>query len=131
MNPSLCRLVWSESDGLPGVIIDRYGDHLVLQTLTLAMDQRKALIIEALTKLSGDVTIIERNDAAVRRQRVLALTEILVRLSGLTSVRARDVSQLLWDEVAEIELGWRWHDIGPDGALCEAQRLLAANSGVA
>jgi len=29
------RLVWSESDGLPGVIIDRYGDHFVLQTLTL------------------------------------------------------------------------------------------------
>ena len=30
------RLVWSESDGLPGVIVDRYGDCLVLQTLTLA-----------------------------------------------------------------------------------------------
>ena len=37
----LCRLVWSESDGLPGVIVDRYGDHVVLQTLTLAMDMRK------------------------------------------------------------------------------------------
>ncbi len=34
----LCRLVWSESDGLPGVIIDRYAEHLVLQTLTLGMD---------------------------------------------------------------------------------------------
>src|SRR6195256_3236718 len=33
----LCRLVWSESDGLPGVIVDRYGDTAVLQTLTLAM----------------------------------------------------------------------------------------------
>ena len=37
-----CRLVWSESDGLPGVIVDRYGDHLVLQTLTLAMDHAEA-----------------------------------------------------------------------------------------
>src|ERR1044071_4001167 len=44
----LCRLVWSESDGLPGVIVDRYGDHVVLQTLTLAMDMRKDLIVEAL-----------------------------------------------------------------------------------
>ena len=44
----LCRLVWSESDGLPGVIVDRYGDHAVLQTLTLAMDLRKGLIVEAL-----------------------------------------------------------------------------------
>ena len=32
IDPRLCRLVWSESDGLPGVIVDRYGDHLVLQT---------------------------------------------------------------------------------------------------
>ncbi|MGZ5020932.1 MAG: rRNA large subunit methyltransferase I, partial [Chthoniobacterales bacterium] len=61
----LCRMVWSESDGLPGVIVDRYGDDLVLQTLTLAMDQRKEMILEA---LKGDArSIIERNDAPVRR----------------------------------------------------------------
>lgn len=67
-----CRLVWSESDGLPGLIIDRYGDAFVLQTLTLAMDQRQALIVEALKKeaaeLAGpDFAIVERNDAPVRR----------------------------------------------------------------
>ncbi|MEN3370310.1 MAG: rRNA (cytosine1962-C5)-methyltransferase [Verrucomicrobiota bacterium] len=66
----LCRLVWSESDGLPGVIVDRYGDHAVLQTLTLAMDMRKGLIVEAL-KSAGESPamrpIIERNDAPVRR----------------------------------------------------------------
>jgi 23S rRNA (cytosine1962-C5)-methyltransferase len=66
----LCRLVWSESDGLPGVIVDRYGDHAVLQTLTLAMDLRKTLIVEALkTAVEPSVlqSIIERNDAPVRR----------------------------------------------------------------
>src|SRR2546428_86533 len=47
VDPNLRRVVWSESDGLPGVIIDRYGDHLVLQTLTLAMDMRKDLLVEA------------------------------------------------------------------------------------
>ncbi len=46
VNPNLCRVVWSESDGLPGVVIDRYGPHFVLQTLTLAMDQRKALLAQ-------------------------------------------------------------------------------------
>jgi 23S rRNA (cytosine1962-C5)-methyltransferase len=45
VDPKLCRVVWSESDGLPGVILDRYGDYLVLQTLTLGMDTRKDLII--------------------------------------------------------------------------------------
>src|SRR6476660_8856918 len=53
LNPRLCRLVWSESDGLPGVIIDRYGDRLVLQTLALAMDLRKAVIVEALKTAGG------------------------------------------------------------------------------
>ena len=59
----LCRMVWSESDGLPGVIVDRYGDHLVLQTLTLAMHQRKEIIIEALLNLLKPKTIILRNDS--------------------------------------------------------------------
>src|ERR1043166_1740497 len=70
VDPRLCRVVWSESDGLPGVIVDRYGDHAVLQTLTLAMDTRKALIVEALRTASGEPalqSIIERNDAPVRR----------------------------------------------------------------
>jgi 23S rRNA (cytosine1962-C5)-methyltransferase len=67
IDPRLCRLVWSESDGLPGVIVDRYGDHLVLQTLTLAMDQRRELIVRALENVFGAITIVERNDAPVRR----------------------------------------------------------------
>lgn len=67
VNPQLGRLVWSESDGLPGVIIDRYGDCLVLQTLTLAMDLRKNLIVNALRELCAPKAIIERNDAPIRR----------------------------------------------------------------
>ena len=60
------RAVGSESDGLPGVIVDRYGDHAVLQTLTLAMDLRKTLIVEALRTTGGAPalqSIIEHNDA--------------------------------------------------------------------
>jgi len=66
VNPRLCRVVWSESDGLPGVIVDRYEDNLVLQTLTLGMDMKKTLIVEALNSL-GPASIVERNDAVVRR----------------------------------------------------------------
>jgi 23S rRNA (cytosine1962-C5)-methyltransferase len=73
VDPRLGRLVWSESDGLPGVILDRYGDHLVLQTLTLAMDQRKALLTEALQKLLAPKSIIERNDAPIRKAEGLEL----------------------------------------------------------
>lgn len=60
------RLVWSESDGLPGVIVDRYGDCLVLQTLTLAMDQRRELIAATLREVLSPAAIIERNDAPIR-----------------------------------------------------------------
>ncbi len=63
----LCRMIWSESDGLPGVVVDRYGDLLVLQTLTLAMDQRKAMIVDALVEVARPKFIAERNDAPIRR----------------------------------------------------------------
>src|SRR5260370_31730974 len=67
IDPKLCRIVGSESDGVQGVIVDRYGDHFVLQALTLAMDMRKDLIANAIVDLFGTVRIIERNDAPVRR----------------------------------------------------------------
>jgi Predicted SAM-dependent methyltransferases len=62
----LRRVVWSESDGLPGVIADQYGDTIVLQTLTLAMDRRKAMIAGVLMETLGAAGVIERNDAPVR-----------------------------------------------------------------
>lgn len=67
IDPSLCRLVWSESDGLPGLVVDRYGDHLVMQTLTLAMEQRSDLIIQALREIVQPISIVERNEGAVRK----------------------------------------------------------------
>jgi len=74
VDPKLCRVVWSESDGLPGVIVDRYGEHFVLQTLTLAMDMRKDLIVNAMIDLFGEkITIIERNEAPVRKAEGLDL----------------------------------------------------------
>ena len=73
IDPQLCRVVWSESDGLPGVVIDRYGEHFVLQTLTLAMDMRKKLIAHAVIDLFGAKNIIERNDAPIRRAEGLEL----------------------------------------------------------
>jgi 23S rRNA (cytosine1962-C5)-methyltransferase len=79
VDPKLRRVVWSESDGLPGVIIDRYGDHFVLQTLTCAMDIRKDSIAAAMVDLFGDVTIIERNDAPVRKAEGLELRRGVLR----------------------------------------------------
>jgi 23S rRNA (cytosine1962-C5)-methyltransferase len=79
VDPKLCRVVWSESDGLPGLIIDRYGDHFVMQTLTLAMDMRKDLIADAIIDLFGEIRIIERNDAPVRKAEGLELRTAVLR----------------------------------------------------
>ena len=67
VDPTLCRLAWSESDGLPGLIVDRYRSHLVVQTLTLAMDQRIDLITEVLQELLTPDSIVVRNDSPMRK----------------------------------------------------------------
>jgi 23S rRNA (cytosine1962-C5)-methyltransferase len=66
LDQSVCRLLWSEADGVPGVVIDRYGDHVALQTLTLAMDQRKDIIVAAIRQVLNPKSIIERNDTLIR-----------------------------------------------------------------
>ena len=61
------RLVWSESDDLPGVVVDQFGDTLVLQVQTLAMEKRSALLADVLADIVKPAEIIFRNDAPIRR----------------------------------------------------------------
>ncbi len=66
LDERVCRLVWSESDGLPGVILDRFEDVFVLQTTTLAFDLRKDLLVAAIREVFAPETIILRNDTPMR-----------------------------------------------------------------
>lgn len=61
------RLVWSESDDLPGVVVDQFGDALVVQIQTLAMEKRSGQISDLLAELTGAAEIIFRNDSNLRR----------------------------------------------------------------
>ncbi|MSU22773.1 MAG: class I SAM-dependent rRNA methyltransferase [Opitutus sp.] len=61
------RLVWSESDDLPGVVVDQFGDTLVVQIQTAAMEKRTALISDLLAEAVQPGEIIFRNDAPIRR----------------------------------------------------------------
>jgi 23S rRNA (cytosine1962-C5)-methyltransferase len=67
------RLVHAEADGLPGLIVDRYGDWLVVQCLTLGMARRQDLIVTLLTDLLAPAGIYARDDADVRRKEGLSL----------------------------------------------------------
>ena len=62
-----CRLVHAESDGLPGLIVDQYGNHLVVQFLTAAIEPWRDVIIQSLAKLTGVRNIYERSDVDVRK----------------------------------------------------------------
>ena len=62
-----CRLVYGESDGLPGLIVDRYGDTLVVQILTAGMEQRRDEVIGLLTEHARPSRILLRNDSAYRK----------------------------------------------------------------
>ncbi|HWB90396.1 MAG TPA: class I SAM-dependent rRNA methyltransferase, partial [Puia sp.] len=61
-----CRLVFGEADYLPALIIDKFNDYFVLQTLALGMDRWKPAIAEALQRIFGPRGIYERNDVPVR-----------------------------------------------------------------
>jgi 23S rRNA (cytosine1962-C5)-methyltransferase len=69
------RVVHSEGDGLPGLIVDRYGAVLSLQTLTQAMDGRQAWIVERLLALTGAASVVARNDVSTRRHEGLEETK--------------------------------------------------------
>lgn len=67
------RLIWSESDDLPGVVVDQFGDTLVVQIQTAALEKRTAELAAVLAELVRPAEIIFRNDAPIRRLEGLPL----------------------------------------------------------
>lgn len=72
------RLIFGESDGLPGVIADDYAGHVVLQISTLAASQAKQILVEALAALLSPRCILERSDdERLKHERVTAARGVL------------------------------------------------------
>lgn len=65
-DPAYCRLVFSEADYLPGLIVDRYGACLVVQLLTAGMEAQKDLVLDLLDEILSPETIVVRNDSRSR-----------------------------------------------------------------
>ena len=93
------RLVWSEADGLPGVVADRFGDTVVLQTQTLAMDRHRELLADLLAELSGATEIVYRDDAPIRR---------LEGLESVTGTRSGQPWSPRWATIDGVEY---WLDL--------------------
>ena len=62
------RVIFAESDYLPGLIVDKYGDYLSVQFLCLGMQTRKDMIVDILVKEFNPLGIYERSDVAVRKK---------------------------------------------------------------
>jgi 23S rRNA (cytosine1962-C5)-methyltransferase len=67
------RVVHGEGDLLPGLVVDRYADYLVLQTLNQGMDRARDWIVASLVELFSPRGVVARNDAAVRSREDLPL----------------------------------------------------------
>lgn len=91
------RLVFGEGDGLPGLVVDRYGDALVCQFNTCGIDLARDVIIESLRELLTPTGILLRNDSPVRLAEGLP-TEVEVAYGHLpeqTEIRENDVRFLM------------------------------------
>ena len=88
-----CRIVHAEADFLPALIVDRYADCVVIQTLNQGMERAKDDIVSCLEELFQPLAIVERNDAPVRRREELEIAssvlrgslppEVVVEMNGL------------------------------------------------
>jgi len=88
-----CRLIFGEADFMPALIIDKFNDYFVLQTLALGMDKWKPAIVKALEKIFSPKGIYERNDVPVRELEGMSQqkgflsapfdTQIVIRENGL------------------------------------------------
>ncbi len=78
-DPQSCRLIYSESDFLPGLVVDKFADVLVLQSLSLGIDRIKDMLCDLLMEIVGPAGIWERSDVPVRRLEGMEQTAGLLR----------------------------------------------------
>ncbi len=130
------RTAWftDEGDLLPALIVDRYGDYLVMQTLDQGMDAAKETIASCLDEIFHPRGIVARNDAAVRTKEELPLEttimageipdSVSLRMNGLTLG-----ADLLHGQKTGIFLDQRENYLAAVGSMrAEAARSIASTS---
>ena len=95
------RLIHGEADGLPGLVVDAYGDTLVAQFFSAGVERWKPVIADALLKATGRARLYERSDASVRALEGLPELTGWLRGEGATEVSIREHGWRLTLDVAE------------------------------
>jgi 23S rRNA (cytosine1962-C5)-methyltransferase len=94
------RVVFGESDGIPGFIVDKYGDYLSIQILSLGVDLKKAMFIDILVELFHPLGIYERSDVPVRKKEGLELFKGVVYGSVPDKVLIKENQLLMEIDIA-------------------------------
>jgi len=113
------RLVHGEADGLPGLVVDRYADTLSAQFTAVGVERWKAVIADALLKVTGLARLYERSDASVRELEGLAPITGWLRGDGPTEVSIHESG---WRLAVDIAHG---HKTGAYLDQRDSRRLLA------
>jgi len=101
------RLIYGEADRLPGLVVDRYDDVLVMQTLSSGMDRRKYVLADLLCQESGAMRVYLRNDAKSRTLEGLPMERGFLRGGGATTVGIQEGSaRFLVDIERGQKTGW-------------------------
>jgi len=101
------RLIYGEADQLPGLVVDRYNDVLVMQTLSSGMDRRKDILADLLCQESGATRVYLRNDAKSRTLEGLPMESGFLRGDGATTVGIQEgPARFLVDIERGQKTGW-------------------------
>jgi len=84
------RLINAEGDALPGLIVDRYADTLVMQLTTLGMDRLQKWVADTLVELTGLTTIFEKSTSATRKKEGLEPRESWLRGKGEATITVKE-----------------------------------------
>ena len=101
------RLIYGEADRLPGLIVDRYDDVLVMQTLSSGMDRRKEMLADLLCEATASVRVYLRNDAKSRSLEGLSPVTGFLRGDGGTTIEVREGAARFFVDIARGQkTGW-------------------------
>ena len=106
-NTNAYRLIYGEADRLPGLIVDRYDDVLVMQTLSAGMDRRTEMLADVLCEETGVSRVYLRNDAKSRSLEGLPVSTGFLRGTGATVVKVHEAAARFQVDIARGQkTGW-------------------------
>ena len=98
--PEYCRLIYGEADLLPALIVDKFGEYIVIQTLALGIDVHKDTIISILDEMFHPEGIYERNDVPVRRLEGLEERTGYLKGNFPTTIQVMENGNIFYADIA-------------------------------